>query len=84
MSSAIETLAPTQQAEGAGAQRPESLSGRLVAALRTRRARVRVSDVVVFVRHLATLLNAGLPLSKKWRVKRRRNIFRGHTWLKHS
>jgi len=64
MSSATETLAPTQQAEGAGAQRPESLSGRLAAALRTRRARIRVSDIVVFVRHLATLLNAGLPLSK--------------------
>jgi len=65
MSSAIDVLGSRGQGEAAGPrQADDGLLGRLAAALRTRRARIRVSDIVVFVRHLATLLNAGLPLSK--------------------
>ncbi len=64
MSSAIDVLGSRGRGEAAGPPQPEGLLGRLAAALRTRRARIRVSDIVVFVRHLATLLNAGLPLSK--------------------
>lgn len=50
--------------------RPRAASrwSRLSQALRARRGRIRNSDVVVFVRLLATLLNAGLPLSKALRT----------------
>jgi len=67
MSSATTTLGPSQPprvANPPGDPPVEHTTSRLGAALRARRARVRAGDIVAFVRHLATLLNAGLPLSK--------------------
>jgi len=67
MSSATTTLEhaqPPQVANPPGGSPAERPTSRLAAALRARRSRIRAGDIVVFVRHLATLLNAGLPLSK--------------------
>jgi len=50
------------------ARRPASRWARLSQALRARRGRVRSRDVVVFLRHLATMLAAGLTLSKSLRT----------------
>jgi len=52
----------------AAARRPHSGLSRLAQALTRSHGRVRAADVVTFMRHLSTLLNAGLQISKALRT----------------